>query len=43
MTLQLRLPSEFPEKYRESILHAMDSCAVKKHIIESPEFEVVLL
>jgi putative redox protein len=38
MTLRLRLPENFPEKYKEAILRAMDQCAVKEHIQRPPEF-----
>ncbi len=34
------LPDGFPEKYRKAILRAMDQCAVKRHIVEPPEFEL---
>jgi len=35
-------PEGFPEKYRGALLRAVDQCAVKKHLIEPPEFEVEL-
>jgi ribosomal protein S12 methylthiotransferase accessory factor len=41
--LLLQLPPEFPEKYRPAILRAVDQCAVKRHIIEPPHFEVALV
>lgn len=40
MTLDLTLPEGFPKKYISSIIRSMDMCAVKRHIIEPPEFEV---
>lgn len=36
----LLLPSEFPDKYRGAIERAVDHCAVKKHILEPPRFEL---
>lgn len=39
--LEIDLPDGFPEKYREAILRAVDQCAVKRHILEPPAFEVV--
>ena len=39
---RLRLPSGFPEKYREAIGRAVDQCAVKKHMIEPPAFELTV-
>jgi ribosomal protein S12 methylthiotransferase accessory factor len=38
MSLDLRLPEGFPEKYAGAIVKAMDLCAVKKHIMNPPEF-----
>lgn len=42
MTLELTLPDGFPEKYKDAILRAMNLCAVKKNIIDAPEFETVI-
>ncbi|BBD09461.1 OsmC family protein [Desulfovibrio ferrophilus] len=42
MTLELTLPEGFPEKYKGAILKAMNLCAVKKNIIDAPEFETVI-
>lgn len=38
--IDVRLPEDFPDKYREAILRAVDQCAVKKAIAEPPAFEV---
>src|SRR5690349_10638211 len=38
--VELVLPSTFPEKYRAAIERAVDQCAVKKHILEPPRFEL---
>jgi len=38
--LHLTLPPGFPERYRDGIVKAMSLCAVKKHIIDAPRFEV---
>ncbi len=38
--IEVRLPREFPDKYREAILRAVDQCAVKKHVLEPPVFEM---
>jgi len=35
---QLRLPEDFPEKYRSGILKAIELCAVKKNVQNAPEF-----
>jgi len=42
-TITLQLPKEFPEKYRNSIIRSMNLCAVKKHIIDPPEFEMAAI
>lgn len=36
----IHLPDNFPEKYQKSIIRATDQCAVKKVIVDSPEFSV---
>ncbi|MCP4660562.1 MAG: osmotically inducible protein OsmC [bacterium] len=39
--IELKVPADFPEKYRKPLVRAVDQCAVKRHILEPPEFEVV--
>ncbi|MFA6958461.1 MAG: OsmC family protein [Thermoanaerobaculia bacterium] len=41
--IEVTLPAEFPEKYREAIIRAVDQCAVKKAIADPPEFEVATI
>ena len=36
--LDLKLPEDFPEKYKKAILKAMDLCTVKRHMMQPPEF-----
>ena len=43
MSITVQLPNSFPEKYRKAITSAMDQCTVKKHILEPPEFDVVVV
>lgn len=38
--LDIQLPDDFPEKYKEAVIRAADQCAVKKHLESPPEFEV---
>ncbi len=38
--IAVQLPAGFPEKYRSPIERAVDHCAVKKHILEPPQFEL---
>lgn len=40
LRITLELPEGFPEKYRRAIVRSMDQCAVKRHIVEPPEFEI---
>lgn len=42
ITIEVSLPVEFPEKYRKAILRTADLCTVKKHIVNPPEFNIVL-
>ena len=41
--VELKVPQGFPEKYRESLHRAVDLCAVKKHVMEPPRFEIALV
>lgn len=41
--MELRTPEGFPEKYRQAILRAADHCAVKRHIVEPPRFEIEIV
>ena len=38
--LYLTLPVGFPAKYQSGILRAMELCAVKRHILDAPEFSM---
>jgi ribosomal protein S12 methylthiotransferase accessory factor len=38
--IEVEVPPEFPEKYHDALVRSIDQCAVKKHIVEAPEFEV---
>ena len=40
MSINLRLPEGFDEKYQRAIVRSMDLCSVKKHMINPPEFEI---
>lgn len=40
--IALQLPDGFPGKYRTAIERAVDACAVKKHILEPPRFELTV-
>jgi ribosomal protein S12 methylthiotransferase accessory factor len=40
IVLDIELPADFPEKYREAVIRAADQCKVKKHLDKAPEIEV---
>jgi ribosomal protein S12 methylthiotransferase accessory factor len=40
LVLEIKLPEGFPEKHREGVIRAADLCAVKKHILQPPAFDV---
>ncbi len=41
VTLEVRLPAGFPEKYKKAIVKAVDTCTVKLNILKAPAFEIV--
>lgn len=38
--LEILLPDDFPEKYREAVIKSADQCAVKRYLKAPPEIEV---
>ena len=40
VNLDIHLPEGFPEKYRDAVIRAADQCAVKKHMVDPPEFKI---
>lgn len=38
--IEIQVPPEFPEKYRDSLVRAAELCAVKKHLERPPQFRV---
>ena len=40
IVLDLHLPPEFPEKYRDAIVNVVELCTVKRHLHQPPQFEV---
>ena len=41
VTLEIHLPSDFPEQYKAAVIKAAESCLVKKHLDHPPSFEIV--
>ncbi len=40
VSLEIVLPPDFPEKYREAVIRSAEQCAVKKHLEAPPQFTV---
>jgi putative redox protein len=40
ISIEVQLPPEFPEKYKNAVVKAVDICSVKAHIIKPPIFEI---
>jgi len=38
--IEIKLPPDFPEKYKAAVINAADNCAVKKHLQNPPEIVV---
>jgi putative redox protein len=38
--IDLKLPPGFPDKYKRAVIRVMDLCAVKRHIVNPPEFVI---
>lgn len=41
ITLDIKLPSDFPEKYKSSVISVAELCTVKKSIVNPPVFQVI--
>jgi putative redox protein len=39
--IDIKLPPDFPEKYKDAVVRAAESCTVKKHLAAPPRIEVV--
>lgn len=40
IALDIQLPSDFPEEYRQAVVRAAEQCAVKKHFEHPPVIDV---
>ena len=38
--LEIQVPPDFPEKYKDALIRSAEQCAVKKHIEKPPVFDV---
>ncbi len=41
--IEIHLPADFPEKYRDALIKAAGACTVKKHVLDAPEFSIVTI
>jgi putative redox protein len=42
IAIDVIVPPDFPEKYKDAVVRAAQSCAVKKHLASPPEISVAL-
>ncbi|MBN2324259.1 MAG: OsmC family protein [Spirochaetes bacterium] len=40
ISIEIRLPSDFPDRYVDAVINSANLCAVKKHIMTPPSFEI---
>jgi ribosomal protein S12 methylthiotransferase accessory factor len=38
--LEIQVPTDFPDKYRDSLIRSAELCAVKKHLEKPPKFDI---
>ena len=41
IALEIQVPPSFPEKYYPALVRSAQQCAVKKHLEDPPEFEIM--
>ncbi len=41
ITIDIKLPSDFPVKYKNAVISAAKLCAVKKHMENPPDFSII--
>jgi len=39
--IEIQVPPDFPQKYHDALIRAASQCAVKKHLENPPQFEIV--
>jgi putative redox protein len=40
ISIEIQLPPDFPEKYQQAVIKAVNGCAVTQHLFNPPEFLV---
>jgi putative redox protein len=39
ISIEIKLPESFPEKYKDAVVRAAETCAVRRHLDNPPVFE----
>ncbi len=42
ISIEIQLPSDFPERYKKAVIKAVDTCTVKAHLLKPPTIEIAL-
>jgi putative redox protein len=40
--IDIHVPPEFPEKYKNAVVKAADACAVKRHLNKPPKIDIIV-
>lgn len=40
VNMEIQVPADFPEKYRDALIAVAGKCKVKQHILKPPEFNI---
>jgi ribosomal protein S12 methylthiotransferase accessory factor len=40
---EMHLPEDFPAKYKDALIHSANHCAVKRHMMNPPEFDYKIM
>jgi putative redox protein len=40
ISMEIQVPPEFPEQYKEAVIRSAELCAVKKHLQDPPKFDI---
>lgn len=40
ISLEIQVPPEFPEQYKDAVIRSAELCAVKKHMHDPPKFNI---
>jgi len=40
ISLEIQVPAEFPEQYKEAVIRSAELCAVKKYLHDPPSFDI---